>query len=381
MKIAFIEPLKIFGGQERFCLMLAKSLHNKGDNVIFITDKNTPLLENLEKNLPKSSIKYIPFDSPFSFQSIFLINSIIKKEKIDISFFNGDRSGFFGKLIARIHRKHTKFILCVHLDFDDTMTVLNKIQKHIYKLAFKLWLNAYDMVIPVNKNLTTFLIRYGITQEKIHPISNGMLETLPTRSIEEIRNEFQVNDHEKIIGFVGRLEPQKGISCLIQAIDGLKHENISFRLIIFGQGSLEDAIQEQVKQLNLEKYIIFAGYRHDIHNYYQMFDLIALPSQFEGFPLTVIEAMSHACCIVATQIPGNTLALEHQRNALLVPPDNSSMLLQQISLALKSETLRKRLAKQAKQDFIDNFEWESVVRNYSETFKKLTLDSTISSRV
>lgn len=93
-----------------------------------------------------------------------------------------------------------------------------------------------------------------------------------------------------VIGHIGRFTKQKNHSFLIELIDSLKDNLPNAVLVLYGEGELEEEIKKKVKDKNLENYIKFMGVTSDTATVYRLFDIFLLPSLWEGFPVTLVEA-------------------------------------------------------------------------------------------
>lgn len=105
-----------------------------------------------------------------------------------------------------------------------------------------------------------------------------------------VREELGVAEDDYLIGSVGRLCKQKNYSFLIKIFSTYHRMNPKTKLLIVGSGILEEELKEQAKRLNIEKYVIFTGFKQDTSPYYQAMDLFCLPSIFEGLGIVGIEA-------------------------------------------------------------------------------------------
>ena len=100
MKIAFVDPLKSFGGQERFCINLAKAITAKGADVYFLTNEDSVLLEEIRYLFKRERLFTIKFESQLRISTYAAIKEILTDNMIQIAFFNGDRASFYGKFIS-----------------------------------------------------------------------------------------------------------------------------------------------------------------------------------------------------------------------------------------------------------------------------------------
>ena len=120
----------------------------------------------------------------------------------------------------------------------------------------------------------------------------------------EKRNELNLKNSDIVIGHIGRFMKQKNHEFLIDVFNELYKENNNYKLILLGQGPLQDEIKEKVKLLNLENAVLFLGQKEDANKYYQAMDLFLFPSLYEGLGMVAIEAQTAGLpCIVSTEVP------------------------------------------------------------------------------
>ena len=142
-----------------------------------------------------------------------------------------------------------------------------------------------DNVIMMNNAIDAKLYQYNPTVE------------------EEMRKELGL-EGKFVIGHVGRFFPQKNHTFLIEIFAKVYQQNKNAVLLLVGGGELETEIKEKVEELNLTEAVKFLGVRSDIHRIMQAFDVFILPSLFEGFPVTMVEAQAAGLpCIISDQVP------------------------------------------------------------------------------
>lgn len=108
----------------------------------------------------------------------------------------------------------------------------------------------------------------------------------------EKRKELNITDDTMVIGHVGRFVEQKNHRFLIDIFNEIHKQKEKSILLLVGQGPLMEEIKEKVKNLGLEKKVIFLGQRNDINELYQAFDVFCLPSLYEGLPVVGVEAQA-----------------------------------------------------------------------------------------
>lgn len=124
---------------------------------------------------------------------------------------------------------------------------------------------------------------------------------------EEIRKQMRQENHisnEVVIGHVGRINMQKNQEYLIDIFFELNKRNRGkYKLILVGDGPLEESIKEKVKKLNLEKEVIFVGRTFEVNKWLQVMDIMVFPSRFEGFPNVLVEwQIAGLPCIISDTI-------------------------------------------------------------------------------
>lgn len=127
---------------------------------------------------------------------------------------------------------------------------------------------------------------------------------------EELRAELGLKD-KKVIGHIGRFCYQKNHSLLVDIFNEVLKAEKNAVLLLIGEGELEDEIKDKVKELGIEKNVVFLGRKADAYRYYQAMDLFLLPSRYEGLPVVGVEAQ--ACglpCVFSSCVTDEAKLLE-----------------------------------------------------------------------
>ena len=157
---------------------------------------------------------------------------------------------------------------------------------------------------------------------------------------------------QKQIIAVGRLEVVKGHKYLIEAF--AKVSDKSWNLCIVGDGSQMNYLKEYAKTLNVESRILFKGHQLDFRKELSESEIYVLPSIKEGFPNSLIEAMSlPIACISGDYYDGEQDLVIHEHNGLLFKTQDSDALGQAINRLIEDEQLRIKLAENAKNVRVD----------------------------
>jgi len=168
--------------------------------------------------------------------------------------------------------------------------------------------------------------------------------------------------------FVGRLESQKGVVYLIEAVQLLASAQKNFQVLVVGEGSLSAALRARVEKYQLEDIIHFVGKQDQtqLRTYYQRSHVLVLPSLWEGFPLTILEAWASELAVIATHINGIPAICTDQKDALLVPQENPQQLALAMRKLLDEREMARSLGQQGRMLVEKDFSWQKIT---DETLK------------
>lgn len=140
---------------------------------------------------------------------------------------------------------------------------------------------------------------------------------------EELREQLEIKDEEIVIGHVGRFTKQKNHELLFNIFYECCKESSRLKLLCVGDGVLQEEMKKKAIQLNIADRVIFAGQRNDVNDLLNTMDVFMLPSYFEGFPVSMVEAYCNGLpCIVSSAIADELKEEKIFRIALDAPIDN-----------------------------------------------------------
>ncbi len=188
-------------------------------------------------------------------------------------------------------------------------------------------------------------------------------------NLQDIRRKHHLP--ERFILFVSTLEPRKGIDTLLDAYAALAPMAPHIPLVITGQhGWYTERIDTQVKQLGLETRVVFTGYvpDEDLPAVYNCAAVLAFPSRYEGFGLTVLEAMACGTPVVCSN--SSSLPEVADDAALLTPPGDPAALTQALLRVLSEDDLRQHLRVQGLRQAA-RFSWSNTARQTLAVYEQV----------
>jgi glycosyltransferase involved in cell wall biosynthesis len=184
---------------------------------------------------------------------------------------------------------------------------------------------------------------------------------------DELRGALGLEPGQIVAGFSGRLEEEKGVRHILEAAAQLLATHPGVRFLIAGSGSLEATLRQSASERGLSN-VIFAGHRPDIARLYSLFDLLVVPSQYEGFPLAVLEAMAARCPVVAFNVGGIPEVVEDGVQGYLVGSGEVHMLAARIAQLADDHERRIRMGKAAETRVTESFTIERMIRRLEEIY-------------
>lgn len=151
---------------------------------------------------------------------------------------------------------------------------------------------------------------------------------------------------QKRIVSAARLMPQKNQKMLLDAFARLHEDHPDYTLTIYGEGPARQALEEQIARLDLTGAVSLPGSVKDVHDKMLDAELFVLPSNYEGMPNALIEAMCLGLPVIATEVSGAT-DLVDGTNGLLTPVGDTDALYEAMKTMLKDDTLRRTCAENA----------------------------------
>jgi glycosyltransferase involved in cell wall biosynthesis len=331
-KILFLNSIRenVWGGGENLIYNLATHLSKRENGIWIAGRKNSEFLSHF--STPEINLLPLKIRGDFGPVNILSLAKILSKEKIDFIWVNFNKDLRLGGIAARLARA-VKVIWGMGVLLPGTNLVHRLTGKYLP-----------DKIVVPSQNLKNQLKKFTwIKQEKIEVVLNGIdlscFDFDLKKERERLLQKYDLDPRITLIGVPARLVVAKGHRYLIQAIPEIVQTFPEVKFIFAGDGSEKESLKSLCTQLNLDNYVIFAGYIRDIFETMAGFDLLVLPSIIEPFGLVLAEGMALKKPIVATRVGGVPEVVQDQVIGLLVPPKDPYSLAQAIITVLKDKNL------------------------------------------
>lgn len=205
-------------------------------------------------------------------------------------------------------------------------------------------------------------------------VDTKKFKRLDKSSSERFRKRFAPSKSVKIILFIGRLHPEKGVATLLKALKRLQDKEILL-LMVYSNAEYRKIYEDLAAELGISDRIRFVGYvpNDDLPKYYNAADLCVLPSIREEWSNTLMEAMSCMTPVIATNVGGNPYLVVEGETGFLVPPNAPWNLAQKIRFVLENPDVVKLVTEKAN-IFIKKYDVDKIGDLYIKVIKNLMKD-------
>jgi len=357
MKIIQVMPDFGLAGAEIMCENLTYALRNIGHDVTVISmyDYHSAITERMEKSGVR--IIYLNKKLGLDFSMIRKMKKVFKEIKPDVihTHRNCPQYAIPAAISAKVkHRVHT-----VH-------NIAQKENGRLARLVNGFFFKRCHLVPVALSELVrdSIVEEYGIKPEKIPVIFNGidLTKCVP-------KTDYSSDGNFKIL-HIGRFSEQKNHPGLIRGFDKFHKKYPASELWLVGDGEKRSEIESYVSENALSDSVKFLGLQSDVYGFLHDADMFTLPSNYEGIPMTLIEAMGTGLPIVATAVGGVPDMLTNDENALVID-NNNEAISRAFETYYKDPELRKRHGEKAKERSIA-FSATTMAQKYESIYSLKT---------
>jgi glycosyltransferase involved in cell wall biosynthesis len=214
-----------------------------------------------------------------------------------------------------------------------------------------------------------------IPADKVVLIPNGIPEW-PAGDGARVKHELGLTPADHVVGTVCGLRPEKELETALRALGRLAPHRPTLRFVIVGDGPERGRLERLAEELGVPT--IFLGQRpnDEVPDLLAAMDVLVLSSRFEGMPLAVLEWMAAGKAIVASSVGGIPSILEHEQEALLVPPRDYVDFSQAVGRLLDDPGERRRLGDAARRRQQAEFRFEHTVGLLEALYERLHAEAT-----
>ncbi len=366
-KILLTNGSDIYSGGEYFVLEFGKKLKDRGYDVTICCHPGILLYEKAKVY----GINLFPVDFPVKgeiFKFTKIIYDYIKKNKIDIVHTNNnyDRTsaGFAAKFAGAGH------ITMNHSYHSISHNITHYIRNHYCTNYFLVdGFCTKELLIKEDK----------IDAGKIKVIHLGIEPDAMKKDAalrKNVRYEFNISDDTILFGNTGRLVEFKGQEYLVKSFAHVAKQFDKIKLMIVGNGHLEQKLKDLTNEFGLNDKIIFPGFRDDMQAVYSAFD-VYLHSSVEGggetFPFSVLYSLAQGIPAVVTDVGDVAKMIEQEETGFFVPDKNPEAMAEKIIYLLNNKNLILEFGSNALKLLHNKFTLDIMFDNIIDVYNKIPL--------
>jgi glycosyltransferase involved in cell wall biosynthesis len=220
--------------------------------------------------------------------------------------------------------------------------------------------------------------RASVEREKIEPAQITVIPIgIPDREIpceqrDGIRKELGIPETAKpVIGILANLRDMKGHRHALAALPEILAEEPGATFLFAGRDDSRGEIAKIVNDMGLSANVIMPGFVNDSAKVLAAIDLFLLPSDWEGFPVSILEAMHAKVPVIASNVGGIPEMIRNGLDGLLIPPANPPAVADAILLLSRDWAARGNMVRSAHNRAITEFSQQKMIGSYERLFEKL----------
>ncbi len=201
---------------------------------------------------------------------------------------------------------------------------------------------------------------------------------------EEAKEVIGVPSNNRIILFVGRIEPLKGIDTLIRAISIIQNSGelacCPHQIAIIGgepnvrpeEMNVEMArLQDMVESLKIENFVMFLGKQDQkfLPYYYSAAEVVVMPSHYESFGMVALEAMACGTPVVASQVGGLAFLVQDGKTGFVIPGNDPSLLADRLIQLIKNSALQQQMSENS-EVYAKQYAWEVISTKILQVYQE-----------
>ena len=364
---------KSLGGSGKYISALSNGIKSVPREIVFY-----PSGVSQDKEVESGFDDVHHFSKRPSFNPLSLIKNVLQVRRLlltgkyKIVHTHTSLGGFMGRLGAFFSGTDVKVIHTIHAYGADEFTPSP--QKWVYWLIEKF----LDLVTDTYISPSGYMVEYG---KRIHLINAKkavvIYNSLPLRTPgsekatqrENVRSRLGLTQAETVFLFCGRLERQKGVDVMLDAVAAVKSGK-PFKVLVCGDGDLRDELHRQAATLGIEQHIVWLGWQSEIAEFYAAADVYLMPSRWESFGLVFLEAMNYHLPILSTKTQAIPEVVEDGVCGLLSDNENAGQLAKNIDRLLEDVALCKEMGERGNERLNKLFSFEIFIQSHLDVYRK-----------
>ncbi|KPL57765.1 glycosyltransferase family 4 protein [Rossellomorea vietnamensis] len=317
--------------------------------------------------------------SPFALTNIKAyqeLKDIIDQHQYRLIHCHTPMGGVLARLAARGVRKNgTKVIYTAHgFHFCEGAPIQNWM---LYYPIEKMLSRYTDCLITINEeDYTLAKQRFNIPSiEHVHGVgvNTETFQPISEKDKAERKKSFGYQPDDFLLFYAAEFNENKNQQMLIKALASIKEEVPNAKLLLAGEGNLQNTCKELAKTLEVEHMVNFLGFRKDIPELLPMCDVAVASSLREGLPVNILEAMACGLPVVASGNRGHRELIEENRNGYLVSSNDYMLFSNRLKEISRSREIYQQLKRESR-TMVKDFSLDQITKELSEIYLRFMVE-------
>jgi glycosyltransferase involved in cell wall biosynthesis len=370
-KRRILQITKSGGGVGQYVFNLTEALTEQGFHVQVVCLSEGHLIQKLEeRSIPYTTIPMERYRlDPLSDVRTFIrLRDVVSRGRFDLVHAHTSKPGFLGRLAAKM--SGLPVIFTPHcFSFHNRVS---RGRRLLYLMLERLVGRCLtDLIITVADWERQLALQAGVVPvDKVITVHTGIPLSPYAMTVDcaRVRRELGARADSFLVGMVARLEPPKSPQDAVRAIAQVE-DNV--QLLLVGDGLLKDDVQRLIGSLGFGDRVLLAGWLSDVPTVLHCLDAFLLSSYWEGFSLTVLEAMACGLPVVATDINGTREKVQNWVTGYLVPPGKPEALGEAIQRLAADRSHARMMGQAGRERLKEEFGLERMVSCISQAYETL----------
>lgn len=386
MKVAQIAPGYIEvpplrgGAVEKHIIYLSRELERLGLKVDIYARMGKNQQNKLKNTFylsPTIKKSFLPTKIIDTFRYTINLVKHLHHKGYDIIHLHGGIAGLTQSML--IHNGKAKLVLTVH---NSLIFSTNPIERGLTTLMELISASRTNAVITVSKAMKK-IFKQKLKDKIVEYVPNGVYIKNNIKINQDVAKHILGLEGKKVILFVGRMAPEKGVHILISALNSITHHygQHDVKLVLIGSPGKAFGgkpsryfkfITNLIKKYDLDGFVTYLGNvkEETLMLAYAACDVFVLPSISEAMPMASLEAMTYKKPVISTWVGGVPDFIKHMKTGILVPPNNPKRLAEAILNILTDKKLARKLSIEAIKT-AKEYSWNKIAKRVIRIYNRL----------
>jgi glycosyltransferase involved in cell wall biosynthesis len=317
----------------------------------------------------------IPEFGKFDFRVLAAIRKIVFEHDINVIHAHDYKSDLFAYLVRLwLWRRRIALVSTAHA------WVILGFRGDLYRKLDLFLMKRFDQLIAVSHSTKAEMVDAGVPASSIEVIHNAIDTDAwsVSRGGEDFRGALGLKSAFPVVGYVGRIMPEKDLATWLRAAALLVRAQPSARFVLVGDGrdgTTQRELEDLSRSLGIADRVIFTGYRRDLLPAYASFDIFLLTSRREGLPNSLLEAMAMGVPVVTTDVAGAKELVADGRTGFVLPQADAAGIARALMSLAGDDRVRKEMAQAGRERVEREFSFAIRMQRIEDLYERVICGS------